>query len=399
MTDNEILLTALNEGIIDLGAVRQIVEMNKRQELLQLHKYKIWQGSNGKWYTELHDPETKKRKLVKKSTYEAVEDAIIEHYKPKEPENTFKTVFDEWVETKLKRKDIGQGTYDRYNGEYVRFIQGTELDEISIHNIDEEILEDFIKRRIVDLKLTAKAYANMKTIIIGTFKYAKKKGLTSISISTFFDDMEVSRKIFAKPEKKKQVFTNSEREKLIKYFNANPNIYNMGLLLTFQTGMREGELAALKFTDLTGQEIHVQRQEIRYKGKNKKMVHEIVEYTKTDAGDRHIILTESAQETVAKIRQINPDGEYMMMNGSRRLHKQLFDDWIYKACDNVGIERCSMHKIRKTYGTTLLNAGVDKSLVTDQMGHSDIATTLKSYYYDNNEADEKLQQIQKAIAY
>lgn len=34
-----------------------------------------------------------------------------------------------------------------------------------------------------------------------------------------------------------------------------------------------------------------------------------------------------------------------------------------------------MHKIRKTYGTTLLDNQVAETLVANQMGHSDVITT------------------------
>ena len=37
-----------------------------------------------------------------------------------------------------------------------------------------------------------------------------------------------------------------------------------------------------------------------------------------------------------------------------------------------------MHKIRKTYGTTLIDSDVDEGFITEQMGHSDISTT-KNY--------------------
>lgn len=57
----------IDNGIIDLPNIQSIIEMKKRQELLNNHPYKIWEGSNGKWYTYLPD-EKKGRILKKKST-------------------------------------------------------------------------------------------------------------------------------------------------------------------------------------------------------------------------------------------------------------------------------------------------------------------------------------------
>ena len=56
-----------------------------------------------------------------------------------------------------------------------------------------------------------------------------------------------------------------------------------------------------------------------------------------------------------------------------------------------------MHKIRKTYGTMLIDSGADDSTVMEQMGHSDITTTRKFYYFSNKSQAEKIEQVKRAI--
>ena len=58
-----------------------------------------------------------------------------------------------------------------------------------------------------------------------------------------------------------------------------------------------------------------------------------------------------------------------------------------------------MHKIRKTYGTTLLDSDVDEKFVVEQMGHADITTTKKYYYFSNKSAESKMKQINAAISF
>ncbi len=58
-----------------------------------------------------------------------------------------------------------------------------------------------------------------------------------------------------------------------------------------------------------------------------------------------------------------------------------------------------MHKIRKTYGTTLLDSDVDEKFVMEQMGHTDIATTKKYYYFSNKSTENKVKQINSAISF
>lgn len=52
------------------------MESMKREELLNEHQYKIWQGWDGKWYTYLPDKE-KGRKLIKRKILSELEDYII----------------------------------------------------------------------------------------------------------------------------------------------------------------------------------------------------------------------------------------------------------------------------------------------------------------------------------
>ena len=88
-----------------------------------------------------------------------------------------------------------------------------------------------------------------------------------------------------------------------------------------------------------------------------------------------------------------------MQKGNKRFWTNTFNDRLYKACDKCGLPRRSMHKIRKTYGTTLIDANVDDSLIMEQMGHSDIATTRKYYYYSNKNSQNNQNQIEKAISF
>ena len=69
----------IDSEIINIPNIQSIIEMKKRQELLDNHPYKIWCGSNGKWYTYLPDEE-KGRILKKRNTKKDIEDVITFDY-------------------------------------------------------------------------------------------------------------------------------------------------------------------------------------------------------------------------------------------------------------------------------------------------------------------------------
>lgn len=78
---------------------------------------------------------------------------------------------------------------------------------------------------------------------------------------------------------------------VIQRLKAKPDIYNLGILLTFQTGLRVGELSTLKKEDLHGRIIKIRRTEDKYRDKNNKWIVAVKEHAKTDAGNRfnHIL--------------------------------------------------------------------------------------------------------------
>lgn len=80
--DNLILLIeAISSGIIDIGDVQKQLAMKKKRDILCKHKNKVWQGSNGYWYTHLPNLEyPEKRRLVKRITKDSLEEVIIDFY-------------------------------------------------------------------------------------------------------------------------------------------------------------------------------------------------------------------------------------------------------------------------------------------------------------------------------
>ena len=52
---------------------------------------------------------------------------------------------------------------------------------------------------------------------------------------------------------------------IVGYLREHPDIWNLGLLLQFQTGARIGEIAALKKEDIRKQSILIRRTEVKVK--------------------------------------------------------------------------------------------------------------------------------------
>lgn len=401
LTPEETLQYALENGIIKIDDIAQDVEKMKREQLLAKHEFKVWQNKEGIWMTYLPDEE-KGRLFRKRKTKEELEKLIVEFYRQREEIILIADVFQEWVDAKLKYGEIQKQSYDRYCTDFKRFFpKNHSICKKQFKNISKVDLEDFIKSTIHDKHLTRKTYSSLRLLIRGIFKYGKNRGYTHLSMTEFFGDLELPNNIFEKKivRKQEEVFMEDEIPIITNYLKSHADIWNLGLLLQFQTGMRIGEIAALKPEDIKENRIFVCRTEVKYKDDDEKWTVGIKDFAKTTAGNREIVIPDTAMWTLYQIQKLNPHGEYLFMNNGKRIRENTFNKRLASVCEELHLLHRTTHKIRKTYGTTLLDNNVDDSFVSEQMGHTDIATTRKLYYYSNKSDKTKVSQINQAVSF
>lgn len=81
--------------------------------------------------------------------------------------------FDQWINEKLVRKEIGRSTYDRYTIDFYRCFE--EINCKKVKSIDETYLEGFSRGCIAKYNMITKQFSNFRTLICGLLKYAKGK--------------------------------------------------------------------------------------------------------------------------------------------------------------------------------------------------------------------------------
>ena len=385
---SEILQYAIDNDMIDSVFIQEQIKMQRNEELLSKHPYKIWEGKDGKWYSYFPDKE-KGRVLRKRNTEELIKDEIIAYWKKQESNPTISDIYSEWINGKVQREEITKATRDRYNRQYEQCF--LDFGKHKIKSISEYDIEEFVLDTIYNCKLTQKGFSNLRTLILGIFKLARRKRLVSFSISELMNDMEISKKLFRRNVKSddEQVFTTDELPKVLDYLKENPDIVNLGIFLLFKTGLRIGELAALKKTDITQNVIHISKTEIHYNDGAGNSIYEVRDSPKTEAGIRDVVVPDSGIRILNRIRLLNPFGEYLFERRGKRIRTYVFRERLRNICRKLDITMKSPHKIRKTYGSILIDNNVQESLVINQMGHTDIKTTKKHYYRNRMNYTEK----------
>lgn len=151
--------------------------------------------------------------------------------------------------------------------------------------------------------------------------------------------------------------------------------YARGVWTALKTGLRVGEVCALRVGDVRvlSQEVHVGGTVVEIGGTWRKSS------PKSDKSTRNVALTTADFQEVCSWRGHNAASPLISADGSWMRPSGL-SGWFRELRDRLGLDsELTFHSLRHTYATTLLMAGADPKSVSEQMGHSDVAITLRIY--------------------
>lgn len=390
-----ILQQAIENDIISIDGVHDMIMASKRVQIKQLHPFKITppNGKNTRWQTYYKD-ENGNRKIIRAQSEKALLDKLLPIYTSQTylDKMTFHELFEEYLEYK-KSITNSPNTIKRHIQHYRKYLEPSALDRKKIKQIDELLLELECNRIVKDYHLSSKEWSNVKTILNGMFEYAIRK---SYLPSNLMDKIKISIKFRQIPKKtgKTETYNTVELKTLTEYLDnmyakTNDSVF-LAVKLNFLLGLRVGELAALKWDDLSDERhLHIVREEIRDQMANK---YQIVDHTKTHT-DRFVILIPKAQEIIGKIE---PQGEYLFMRKGNRITSRQIAYVLEKYAERQGIATKSTHKMRKTYASNLNFHGVPLDCIREQLGHSNLQTTL-TYIYNPLTESETYDMISNAL--
>ncbi|MDO5382638.1 MAG: tyrosine-type recombinase/integrase [Eubacteriales bacterium] len=391
-SDNDIPLSYLKRlidcGIIDLNGVAENIMTTTK--VLKKHPYAITEpkDSNGYWRTHYID-DNGKRKDIKCKTKEELIKRLVRIYTGIENANkiTFEKLFWEWLDYK-KEMTSSANTIKRHIQHFNRYFKGSEMEKKPIGSISEIFLEKFCNSMVKDYNLSYKEWGNVKTILNKSFSYAVRMGYITDNIVPKIEITVRFRQIFHK-DSSTQVFNTEEKKQLFKYldnkYSETGDSSFMAVKLNFYLGLRVGELVSLKWSDISDDKIHIVREEIRNQQNNTVTVEE---HTKTHT-DRYVILVPTAKNILIKLQEKFGHNEYIFTRNGERITSRQIAYVLEKFAERTGVKVKSSHKMRKTYASTLAANGVSLDFIRQELGHSNLSTTLRYIYNPMTEQETK----------
>lgn len=304
----------------------------------------------------------------------------------------YKELVDDWL--KYKKNYIKESTYATYlNIVYNHLIP--DLGNINLKDITHNMLQDYILTKLKTGKvesndgLSEKTVKDIMMVLKGSLKYAMNEGVMSlINLDFTYPKSQHKKRIY--------IFTKRQQKKITEYAIENLNPVNIGILLSLYSGIRIGELCALKWSDIDFKNhiIHINKtlQRIYIKNNENKVNSKIIISTpKTISSNRDIPINKELADIIKPFKTNN--NYYVLTNSLECTEPRGYRKHFYTMLRRLKlkIKTITFHSLRHTFATNCISLGIDYKTVSELLGHSDISITLNLYVHPN------LSQKQKCI--
>lgn len=186
-----------------------------------------------------------------------------------------------------------------------------------------------------------------------------------------------------------------EQRQLEQYLLAQPHGACLAIYLALHTGMRLGELCALKWTevDLIEQRLYVQGTAIRDQcGKLS------IGTPKSETSNRTIPLSYSLSSLLSAEREIS-ESQFVFPSPRQDsfINPRTLQYRYQKVLKNAGLSKYTFHALRHTFATRWIECGLDVKSLSEVLGHGSVQVTLDNYVHSSEklkrEGIERLESI------
>ena len=195
-------------------------------------------------------------------------------------------------------------------------------------------------------------------------------------------------------EHKMEVLSRQDEKKIIDYLEQNFTFKNLGIIICLSTGIRIGEICALKWEDIdiengfikvskTLQRIYLVDEEI----KTTKL---IVDKPKTKNSFREIPLSSDLIRIVKPIMKVVNKNYYILTNEEKPTEPRTYRNYYKNLMKKLNIPLIKFHGLRHSFATRCIESNCDYKTISVLLGHSNITTTLNLYVHPNFEQKKKV---------
>jgi integrase len=295
---------------------------------------------------------------------------------PTAEKRRFGAYCDEWLQ--INRSGIKESTYVKYLSMLEKHIlpcfggcRPQALTGLMVESFSRDLLDD---------GLSPKTVRDILAVLQSILRYMKKE-------VNIMPPIEV---IFPKTQKKEmRVLTREEQVRFTEYLLSNMDECKFGVLLALLTGLRIGEICALKWKNISLQDgcLTVSSTMQRMRDVNERTQQKtkiVISDPKSETSVRKIPLTEYALEICSRWQT---DGEAFILTGGCKhyLEPRTLQYRLEKYTTDCGLDGVHFHVLRHTFATRCVEVGFEIKSLSEILGHTSPKFTLERYVHSSME--------------
>ena len=349
----------------------------------------IYKRKDGRWearYIKSHDLSGKSQYgyCYGKTYQEAKEKAMaarlsLMNHTPAQPSRAkrrFSVFCDMWLSS--QRGEVRDSTYVKYCSVLEKHIK-PRIGNCYPLALSTQTVEEF-KWALLDADgLSPKTVKDAMVVLRSVIEYTAKQ------FSGRFPEVEFR---YPKPDKQEmRVLTVAEQRKLASYLLADLDDCKRGVLLALLTGMRLGELCALKWENISIPErtirvcATVQRlRDLDTDAESKTKLW--MGKPKSDSSRRVIPLSDSAAWLCTKAEH-HSSSTYVLTGTQVPMEPRTLQYRFEKYTRDCGLEGVHFHTLRHTFATRCVEAGFELKSLSEVLGHANTSITLDRYVHSS----------------
>ena len=281
--------------------------------------------------------------------------------------------FEEWTNEWLNevQDEVKASTLSSYYYKLTKYIfpiiREAPLNELSLET-GRNILKELQK------KLAKSTIQVIFRILNKCLNHAKKNG--KINVNPFSE-----LKIPKAKQVKIRALTLSEQRKMMKVAAHEKKGYGIPVLLALHSGMRIGEIAALKWSDIDFETnlIHVRHTYQRIPAfETKRKTQLLLAESKTESSVRVIPFSNVLRKLLLD-HQKHSKGHFVFSTKGQPCEPRLLTYHFHRIREKAELVNIHFHQLRHTFATRCLEANRDISSVSALLGHASTQMTLDTY--------------------
>lgn len=292
-----------------------------------------------------------------------------------------KTTFGDWIldwmELYKKPPLVRQSTYDNY----MLWIENhiiPELGHIELSKLETDDIQKLYSG-MIEKGMSPASIQKVHQIVRSSLAKAVEKRVLIYNPS----DATVRPSV---GQTKAKAMTEKEMHKFVDLVNQEDVRWKAAFLVLLGTGLRIGELLALTWKDINFKEKTISVN----KGLSRTKNGLVVEATKTEKSNRIVPIPKAALSALEELKESRKvvsidkklDSESLVFQTKNGTHiiPRNFQRKYYTLRDKAGVPKdISVHGLRHTFATRLLEAGEDMRVIMELVGHAEISTTANIY--------------------